>query len=103
MPSVRFKVRRADDKTFVHLLFSHPMETGRNKDAKGVTIPAWYLTEVDLQLNDESVSRVGLTTLASKNPVLYFELSGAQTGDSLKVTWKDNLSKAGEATTKLAE
>lgn len=102
MPSVRFNIRRQDGKTFVHLLFSHPMETGRQTDNKGIAIPAWYLTTVDLRLNDRSISRVSLTEQVSKNPVLYFELDGAEEGDELKVVWHDNLEKTGDATHKIS-
>lgn len=103
MPGARFNIRRAKQKTFVHVLFSHPMESGLRTDANGIVIPAWYLTDVTLQHNDVTVSTVTLTPQASKNPVLSFQLDGGKAGDVIKVSWMDNRSKSGERTATLAE
>lgn len=102
MPSVRINTRQTEGSVLVQVLFSHPMESGRVVDAQGIVIPAWYLTEVSLHLNDEPISLVTLSSLISKNPVLSFELADAQPGDDIKVRWTDSRAKTGERSAKLA-
>jgi sulfur-oxidizing protein SoxZ len=77
--------------TEVKVLMSHPMETGRKKDDFDRLIPAHFVQLVTATLNGKTVLEAQWGTGISKNPYLTFRLTGAKTGDTIAVTWHDNL------------
>jgi sulfur-oxidizing protein SoxZ len=77
--------------TEVKVLMSHPMETGRKKDDFDRLIPAHFVQLVTASLNGKTVLEAQWGTGISKNPYLTFRLSGAKVGDTISVTWHDNL------------
>jgi sulfur-oxidizing protein SoxZ len=77
--------------TEVKVLMSHPMETGRKKDDFDRLIPAHFVQFVTATLNGKTVLEAQWGTGISKNPYLTFRLSGAKVGDTISVTWHDNL------------
>ena len=80
-----------DDIATVKVLIYHPMETGLRKDkATGDTIPAHYIKEVQVEHNGTEVITCLWGGGVSKNPYLSFDLKGAKSGDTLKVSWVDN-------------
>ena len=84
----------------VKALMFHPMETGLRKDKDtGKTIPAHHITEVQVEHNGTKIITCLWGPTVSKNPFLSFDLKGAKPGDSVKVSWVDNLGKteSGEA------
>ena len=79
------------DKAEVKVLMFHPMETGLRKDKKtGEVIPAHFIKEVNVDLNDQRVMNVSMGIAVSKNPFLSFRVNNAKAGDKLKVSWLDN-------------
>ena len=77
--------------TEVKVLMSHPMETGRKKDDFDRLIPAHFVQLVTATLNGKTLLEAQWGTGVSKNPYLTFRLSGAKVGDTITVTWHDNL------------
>lgn len=96
--SVSLGTRRSEGSTFLEMRFSHPMENGERRDGRGTSIPSWYLTEVEVLLNDERVSRMELGPLVSRNPAMSLVLATAKVDDTVTVKWKDNRAKSGERT-----
>ena len=77
--------------TVVKTLINHPMETGMRKDKKtDKMIPAHFIQEVTCEHNGKNVLTAQWGTAVSKNPYLSFKFTGANAGDSLKVSWVDN-------------
>ena len=80
-----------NDIATVKVLIYHPMETGLRKDkASGETIPAHYITEVQVQHNGNDVMTGLWGGGVSQNPYLSFDLKDAKPGDTVKVSWIDN-------------
>lgn len=77
--------------TEVKVLMSHPMETGRKKDDFDRLIPAHFVQLVTATLNGKTVLEAQWGTGISKNPYLTFRLTAAKIGDTVAVTWHDNL------------
>ena len=77
--------------TEVKVLMSHPRETGRKKDDFDSLIPAHFVQLVTATLNGKTVLEAQWGTGISKNPYLTFRLTGAKIGDTIAVTWHDNL------------
>ncbi len=75
----------------VKVLMSHPMETGRKKDDLGQLIPAHFVQLVTATLNGKPVLEAQWGTGVAKNPYLTFRLKGAKVGDTISVTWHDNV------------
>ena len=86
------KIRAAvvGDETEVKVLMSHEMETGQRKDAKGQTIPAWFIQNVTAVWNDKTVLSAQWGTAVAKNPFLSFRFKGGAKGDRVTIMWVDN-------------
>lgn len=87
---MKIRANMVDGKVEVKVLMSHEMETGQRKDAKGATIPAWFIQNVSATHNGKTVLNAQWGPAVSKNPFLSFRFSGGKPGDKVSVTWTDN-------------
>lgn len=92
----RLKVKEKDGIVNVKAIISHPMLTGLTKDKDGNTIPAHFVSEVVVTANDAVVMSANWGGAVSKDPYISFDYAG-QSGDVVKLSWKDNQDNAGEA------
>ena len=98
MSSIKIRAKLKNDVTTVKALINHPMETGLRKNKKtGKMIPAHFIEEVICELNGKKVMNAHWGTAISKNPYLSFRIKGANKGDKLKLSWKDNTGKSDSA------
>ena len=74
----------------IKCLVSHPMETGMRKDKKGKFIPAKFIQNLSCEHAGDVVLDAELNGSVSTNPYIKFKFSGANKGDTLKVSWVDN-------------
>jgi sulfur-oxidizing protein SoxZ len=88
---IKMRAQLKDDITEVKVLMSHPMETGRRKNDANEIIPAHFVQLVTATLNGKTVLEAQWGTGVSKNPYLTFRLANARVGDTVAVTWLDNL------------
>ena len=94
MSSIKVKARLSDGVTRLKILIDHPMHTGRQRDAvTGSIIPAHYIERLTVAHNGHVVIDGQLSTAVSRHPHLSFELRGALAGDSITVSWQDNLGR----------
>ena len=89
--NMKMRAQLKGEVTEVKVLMSHPMETGRKKDNFDRLIPAHFVQLVTATLNGKTVLEAQWGTGVSKNPYLTFRLTGAKIGDTIEVTWNDNL------------
>lgn len=87
---MKIRATMAGDKVDVKILMSHEMETGQRKDAKGATIPAWFIQSVTATHNGKVVLSAEWGPAVAKNPFLSFKFAGGKPGDKVVVTWVDN-------------
>ena len=87
---MKIRANMVDGKVEVKVLMSHEMETGQRKDAKGATIPAWFIQNVTATHNGKTVLDAEWGPAVSKNPFLSFRFSGGKPGDKVAITWTDN-------------
>ena len=98
MASIKIRAKVKNGVTTVKTLMSHPMETGLRKDKKtGEKIPAHFITEVTGEHNGSVVMTANWAGAISKNPYLSFKFKGATAGDTIKITWVDNMGKGDSA------
>lgn len=97
MSSIKVRASAEGDVTTVKALISHPMETGLRKDKAGKPIPADFIQEVVCENNGTPVMTAQWGTAVSKNPYLSFRFRGGKAGDTLKISWKDNMGKSDSA------
>ena len=88
--NMKIRARLQDGIVEVKVLMSHPMETGRRKNAVGETEPAHFIQLVSATLNGKTVLEAQWGTGISKNPYLTFRLKSAKVGDKVAVSWVDN-------------
>jgi sulfur-oxidizing protein SoxZ len=87
---MKIRATMAGDKVEVKVLMAHEMETGQRKDAKGATIPAWFIQNVTATVNGKTVLSAEWGPAVAKNPFLSFRFSGAKAGDKVVIAWTDN-------------
>jgi sulfur-oxidizing protein SoxZ len=87
---MRIRATEAGGKVEVKILMSHPMETGRRKNADGTLVPIHYIQNVMVTCKGKAVLSADWGPSISKNPYLSFRFSGAAKGDTLSVTWADS-------------
>jgi sulfur-oxidizing protein SoxZ len=75
----------------IKCLMPHPMETGTRRDDAGELIPAHYIRTVTCLHNDSEVMTAHWGPSVSKDPYFSFKIKTASVGDSIKVSWVDNL------------
>jgi sulfur-oxidizing protein SoxZ len=73
----------------VKILMKHDMESGQRKDASGKTIPAWFISTINVKANAKDVFNGQFGPAVSKDPFLNFKYKGAK-GDKITVTWIDS-------------
>ncbi|MDP2070250.1 thiosulfate oxidation carrier complex protein SoxZ [Methylotenera sp.] len=91
--NMKMRAQLKGEVTEIKVLMSHPMETGRKKDDFDQLIPAHFVQLLTATLNGQTVLEAQWGTGISKNPYLTFRLKGAKVGDTVVVTWLDNLGK----------
>jgi sulfur-oxidizing protein SoxZ len=98
----KLRVKRDGEGAVVKMILRHPMETGARKDpGTGELIPRHFMTELRCERNGTTVLDINWGWGISKNPYLAFRLRRAQTGDRIRVTWKDDLGQEGAIETDL--
>ena len=100
--SIRARARIKGDETTVKALLTHQMETGQRKDKKtGKLIPAHFIQEVTCQHNGKNIVVAQWGAAISKNPYLSYIFTGGKAGDSLTISWVDNLGESDSVSTKI--
>ena len=98
MSTIKIRAKDEGGVTTVKCLMSHPMETGTHKDSKtGKMIPAHHITEVTAEHKGNVVMTANWGGGISKNPYMSFKFKGAAAGDTVKVSWVDNMGKGDSA------
>jgi sulfur-oxidizing protein SoxZ len=101
--SIRIRAQAKDGETVVKALITHPMETGLRKDKKtGKLIPAHFIQELVCKHNGATVVTALWGAAVSKNPYVSFELKGGKAGDSIELSWVDNLGEKDSDTVKVS-
>ena len=99
---IKVKTKLSGDIAEVKSLMLHPMETGSRKDPdSGEIIPVHHITQLIFTNNGQQVMLANFSTAISKNPYFSFSFRGAKAGDTLKVSWVDNLGEKAELETQL--
>lgn len=93
--NIKMRAQLINGITEIKVLISHPMETGRKKDEAGTAIPAHFVQLVTIKHNDKIAIEMQWGTGISKNPYLTCYIENAKFGDTISVTWQDNLGEIG--------
>jgi sulfur-oxidizing protein SoxZ len=98
MASIKMRANIDGDVTTLKALISHPMETGTRKDSKtGKKIPAHFIQEVVCEHKGNAILTANWGPAISKNPYLSFRFRGAAAGDTVKLSWVDNMGEKDSA------
>jgi len=99
---IKISTRLSGDVAEVKSLVLHPMETGARKDPDtGELVPRHHITQLTFTHDGDVVMVANFSTAVSKNPYINFSFRGAGVGDTLRVTWVDNLGGSEELETVL--
>jgi len=92
MSSIKIRTKRMDGSMQIRMLIAHPMEHGRNRDAKtNALIPAHFIQELTVKHNKNVIITGTTGANISKDPYFAFALKGGNVGDSISISWVDNL------------
>ena len=92
--AIKVRSKLDGDVALVRLLISHPMETGLRKDPEGQLVPAHFIELLTITYKDRTVLSAQWGPAVSRNPYLAFRFKGAQKGEKLKISWKDNMGES---------
>ena len=96
--TIKIRAKEKGGVTTVKFLMKHPMETGLRRDREtGKAIPAHYITDVTMSHNGSNVMTVYLGPGVSQDPYVSTEIKGAARGDTITVSWNDNLGEQASA------
>lgn len=91
MASIKIRYQTSAETTEIRVLIQHPMENGRNRDAStGELIPAHYIQQVELRLNNQPLLSIDMGGSMAKNPYFSLQVKPLMAGDRLTVRWLDN-------------
>ena len=85
----KIRAKAVDGIVDFRMLMRHEMESGLRKDKTGEMVPAWFIKEFRVFINDESVLVGYIGPTVSKNPYFKCNFAG-KPGDTVKVSWVDN-------------
>ena len=85
----KIRAKAVDGIVDFRMLMRHEMESGLRKDKAGETVPAWFIKEFRVFLNNEAVLVGYIGPTVSKNPYFKCNFAG-KAGDTVKVSWVDN-------------
>jgi len=91
MSSIKIRTKRLQGNTQIRTLITHPMENGRNKDEQDKLIPAHHIQQLWVEHNKMKVISCNMAGSISKNPYFDFLLIGGDIGDTITISWIDNL------------
>ena len=93
--NTRIRAKARKGVIVVRAMIPHPMETGyRLDEASGESVPAHFVTDVELEHNGQIVAHAQLNTSVAKNPYISFKCLG-ESGDQVRVVWRDNRGGSG--------
>ena len=98
--ATKIRIKQADGGHEVLALVEHPMDTGQQKK-DGVLIPANWIQKMSFSLNGKEVAVADLGVAVSADPLISVMIKGAKAGDTIKVSWSDNMGKTGSAEKKV--
>lgn len=87
---IKIRTVRSGDVTEIRMLVSHPMESGRRKDAAGKLVPAHFVETLTVAVNGRTLVEAQLNTAIARNPVFAFRARNVRAGDRITVSWRDN-------------
>ncbi len=100
--SIKIRAKAKDGIATVKALISHKMETGLRKDKKtGEVIPAEFIQSVLCTHNGADVLDAEWGVAISKNPYISYKFKDAKAGDTVTLTWHDNMGKSDSLETKI--
>ena len=103
MASIKMRAKAENGVTTIKALISHSMETGTRKDKKtGAKIPAHFIQEVVCVHKNNTVMTANWGPAISKNPYLSFRFSGGAAGDTVKLSWVDNMGEKDSSETTIS-
>ncbi|MCY4514742.1 MAG: thiosulfate oxidation carrier complex protein SoxZ [Candidatus Tectomicrobia bacterium] len=90
--TIKIRAKSKNDVVTVKVLVTHPMETGTRKDSKTKeVVPAHFIKELKAEAHGKVVFHGNIGTGVAKNPYFAFKFKGASAGDTIKISWVDNL------------
>ena len=88
---IKIRAKLDGDVADVKALMPHDMESGFRLDPDtGEAIPAHFIREVVVSVNDQQVLTAYWGPAVSRNPYVSFSVRGCASGDMLKIHWRDN-------------
>jgi len=86
---MRIRASEKDGVVDVKILMKHEMESGQRKDASGKTVPAWFITHLNIKAQGKDVFNAHFGSAISKDPFLNIKYKGSK-GEKLTVSWLDS-------------
>ena len=100
--TIRVRAQASGTATDVQALIQHPMDSGFVKDSSGAEIPPHHIETLTFEHDGKAVLTADWGPAVSKDPYIKFSFKGGAKGDTLTVTWVDNLGQTDKLEAKIA-
>ena len=89
--TIKIRAKSTDDVVTVKVLVTHPMETGTRKYSRtNKLVPAHFIKEIKAEAHGKVVFHANTGAGVARNPYFAFKFKGANSGDTIKISWIDN-------------
>lgn len=89
--TIKIRAKSTDGIVTVKVLVTHPMETGARKDSRtNKLVPAHFIKEIKAEAHGKVVFHANTGAGVARNPYFAFKFKGANSGDTIKISWVDN-------------
>lgn len=88
--AMRIRAVEKDGLVDVRVQIRHDMESGSRKDEAGEPIPAWYITQFEVEVAGRTVFAAQLGPGVSRHPLLQFRVHDARKGQAVVACWEDS-------------
>lgn len=90
---MKIRANMQGDVADVRVLMAHAMETGQRSQG-GKKVPLHFIQNITAKLNGKTVFSADISQAISRNPVFAFKVKGAKAGDTIVITWTDNMGES---------
>jgi sulfur-oxidizing protein SoxZ len=102
-PTIKLKATLKRGMCTLKCLINHPMETGHKINRKtGEKIPPHFIQKLYIKQNNvHTLVDASIGSAISTDPYLSFKFLNINQGDTLNVSWEDNMGRRDETSVKI--
>lgn len=88
---IKFRIKPYEDSQVMQMIITYPMETGWRREKSGAVVPAYYISQLHISLDEVKLIEYDMSNNVSKYSFFSFVLNQEVVdGQKVKIEWRDN-------------